>query len=271
MVRPVWFVNLLKKTFPNIKFIAKLTRVPLIGKFIDLLLFKGDSLFYLVNDKVIEINKSLPLQAEMVLPSEVAEYFVRKSSVIKVMNFCICRDANKCKDYPIDFGCLFLGEAANGINPELSRTMSQDEAIAYLKRCRDAGLIHLIGRNKLDTVWLNVKPGSKLLTICNCCSCCCLWRIIPDLKKSISHKVSRMPGIKITVSNQCAGCGRCTENVCFADAIHIINERAVISDNCKGCGRCIDVCARKAIVLTIDDKHFINEAINQIEFLVDVS
>jgi hypothetical protein len=90
------------------------------------------------------------------------------------MNTCLCRDAKQCKDYPIDLGCLFLGEAALGINPRLGRGVTKREALEHIRRCREAGLVHLIGRNKLDTVWLGVGPGDKLLTICHCCPCCCL-------------------------------------------------------------------------------------------------
>jgi ferredoxin len=269
MARPIWFVELLKKTFPNINFLAKLTKIPFIGKFIELLLFKGDSLFYLPSDKVIPIGESIENQSS-VIPSQVVDYFIENAGYIRVMNFCICRDSNNCKNYPIELGCMFLGEAARDINPKLSRELTKEEAFEHVRKCRDAGLIHLIGRNKLDTVWLNVKPGKKLLTICNCCECCCLWRIIPHLKSDISNKVHKMPGVEVSISDQCVGCGTCVD-VCFADAIHLQGNRAYINQNCKACGRCVDVCPRNAIKISVDTNKMVENSINKIKSLVDVS
>jgi len=67
MARPLWFVNLLKFTFPNIKLIAKLTRIPIIGKVFDLLLFEGDEIIYLTKDRIISINKEIEKQAKIEL------------------------------------------------------------------------------------------------------------------------------------------------------------------------------------------------------------
>jgi len=111
------------------------------------------------------------------------------------MNFCFCRDADQCKNHPIELGCLFLGKAVLGINPKLGGFVSKDDAMEHIKNCGEAGLVHLIGRYKLDKMWLNVRPGIQLLTICNCCPCCCLWKMLPDLNVHISRKITKMPGV----------------------------------------------------------------------------
>ena len=268
--RPLWFVELIKKTFPRVKLIAKLTKLPIIGRIIEHMLFEGDDIIYLMKDQVIQVNKPIEQEEEMVLPSQVVEYFIEKANYHWIMNFCICRASNKCKDYPIKLGCLFLGEATLGINPQLGRRVTKEEALEHVRRCREAGLVHMIGRNKLDSVWLNVSPGNKLLSICNCCPCCCLWRVLPDISPKIAAKINRMPGTKVKVNEQCIGCGTCI-NVCFVDAIRLINNRAVISDACRGCGRCITVCPQKAIELSIEDSQFIKKAIEKISPLVDVT
>ena len=271
MAKPLWYVEIIKKTFPNIKFIAKLTRVPILGKIFDLAMFEGDDIIYLTQDKVIPVNKEIQREADMALPSQVLEYFIEKANYHWVMNFCICRDSMHCKDYPIKLGCMFLGEAVLGINPYLGRRVSKEEALEHLKRCREAGLVQMVGRNKLDASWLGVKPGNKLLTICNCCPCCCLWRIAPVVNPKIGQKVKKMPGVNVKVTEKCIGCGTCTRSVCFVDAIHIVNKRSVISKECRGCGRCVDVCPQEAIELTIDDKLFVKKSIKRIETLVDVT
>ena len=162
MARPLWFVKLLKKTFPQIKLIAKLTRLPVMGKIIDDMLFEGDDILYLPKEQVIKVNEDLGKQEDVVLPSKIVEHFINESSHRRIINFCICRDSIKCEDYPIELGCLFLGEAAKGISPEISRVVTKEEALEHVKKCREAGLIQLIGRNKLDAVWLNVSPGEAV-------------------------------------------------------------------------------------------------------------
>jgi heterodisulfide reductase subunit A-like polyferredoxin len=81
--------------------------------------------------------------------------------------------------------------------------------------------------------------------------------------------VKRMPGVEVTVTEKCTGCGTCVKN-CFVNAIKVQNSHAVISDDCKGCGRCADLCPTNAIQVTINDKQFLQKTINRIESSVDV-
>ena len=271
MARPIWFVNLIKKYFPSRFTLARLTKVPVVGRVIDHGLFEGDDIIYLPKDSVIQINESVTCPEDMVLPSQLLEHFIEKATHHWIMNFCICRDASGCRDHPIDLGCLFLGEAVLGINPEFGRLTSKEEALAHVRRCRDAGLVHMIGRNKLDTVWLGVDPGHKLLTICNCCPCCCLWKMIPDIDPSIGRKITKMPTVSVAVREDCVGCGLCVEGVCFTDAIHMDDELAVIGDACRGCGRCVEICPADAIELSFDEDLFVRESIQRLSPLVDLS
>jgi ferredoxin len=271
MSRPLWFVELIKKTFPNRFLVAKATRVPLLGGLLDRWLFGGDDLIYLPADRVIQVNHPVDLPTEMVLPSQVVEHFIEQASTHWIMNACICRDASGCQDYAIDLGCLFLGQAAMGINPQLGRLVTKAEALEHVRRCREAGLVHLIGRNKLDTLWLGIGPGHKLLTICNCCPCCCLWRVLPHVAPRISAKVTRMPGVIVQVTERCIGCETCTQDVCFVDAIRLVDDRAVISDACQGCGRCVDVCPQRAIELSIEHGRFVEASVARIAPLIDLS
>jgi len=271
MARPLWFVKILKKTFPNIKFIAKLTNLPILRTLFDILLFKGDDIIYLAQDKVIQIDKSLGEYTDFVLPSQVLEYFVNKAKHHWIMNFCICRSSMDCKDYPIDLGCLFLGEAVLDINPQLGRLVTKEEALIHLKKCRDAGLVHMIGKNLLDKQWLGVKEGNKLLSVCNCDPCCCLWRVSSILAPKIGKKIQKMPGITIEVTEKCIGCGTCMKGICFVKAIHLIDNHAVISDECRGCGRCIEICPQNAIKLSIKDQEFVKKSIKRIDMIIDVT
>lgn len=269
MSRPVWLVDIIKKGFPTRFLLARLTRVPVLKRVMDYLFFENDDMIYLPKDTVVQVNQSVTTPGDMVLPSQVVDYFIEKANYHWVMNFCICRDSSACADYPLELGCLFLGEAAMKINPELGRKVTKEEALQHVKQCREAGLIHLIGRNKLDAVWLNVGPGNKLLTVCNCCPCCCLWRMLPDLAPDIGRKVTKMPGVTIAVTDRCVGCRTCSD-VCFVNAVNVVNNRAVINDECRGCGRCVDVCPQKALHISIDDQ-YVEKSIDRIAELVDIS
>jgi len=140
MSSPVWFVNLIIKTFSQIFTLAKLTHLPGLGRLIEYALFENDDIMYLPRDQVIPVNASLKSNDEFAVPSQIVEHFIEAASYHWVMDTCICRKASKCKDYSITLGCVFLGEAARDINPDLGRPVSSREALAHVRRCREAGL-----------------------------------------------------------------------------------------------------------------------------------
>jgi len=261
------FVKLLERFFPQRFKIAKLTHVPIVRWIVNKMVFDKNNLTYLTKDKIVEItiNKEIEPLENIVVPSKIVEYFIKKSSYRFIMDFCICRESMQCKNYPIELGCLFMGEAAKNIPKELGKSASKKEALAHVKKCREAGLVHLIGRDKLDETWLGVGSKIPLVTVCNCCECCCLWRMLPDLDSKLASTVKRMPGVRIKVNENCTGCGLCTKDVCFIEGIKIRDGVAVISDSCLACGRCAEVCPNNAIELVIEDKDFIKKTIKRVE------
>jgi ferredoxin len=271
MGRPLWFNELVKLIFPGRYLAARITKIPVLGELIDRRLFEGDDLIYLPMNQVITINEPLGGTEQLILPSQVVDHFIEKANVHWIMNSCICRDSNQCKNYPINFGCLYLGDAALGINPQMGRRVSKEEALEHVRLCQEAGLVHMIGRNKLDTVWLGVGPGTKLLTICNCCPCCCMWGVLPEVNAQINAKVNRMPGVTVSINDECIACELCLDNVCFVDAISVTDGYYHIDDICKGCGQCVVICPVEAIKITIQDDQFIEATLARISPLVDLS
>ncbi len=272
MSRPVWFVKIIQAAFPTrFRIAAAARRIPWFGKLVNRFLFEGDNVIYLPKDNLIRIHQPIAQPEESVLPSGIAAHFIEEANRLFIMDKCLCREADDCEDYPIDIGCLFMGEAVHQINPKLGHHATRDEAHAHLVRAREAGLVHMIGRNRLDNVWMGVEPFGKLLTICNCCPCCCLWRVLPDLPPEISKNVTAMPGVSVTVTDRCVGCGTCADDVCFVNAIRMTDGRAVTGEGCLGCGRCVEVCPTQAIELSVADDAFVASSIERLAPLVDVT
>ncbi len=227
---------------------------------------KDDDMIWMPNDSVIKINvgESINKEPDMIMPSKAVEYVIKNACHRVIMNFCVCREASQCKDYPIELGCIFLGDAARDIHPELGREATVDEALEVAARCREAGLVHCIGRSGLDPAWLDVGPPDKLFTICNCCPCCCITRTIP-FYPALGDGFTRMPGLKVTVTDACTGCGTCVEEACLFGAVTIEDDRAVINeDKCQACGRCASLCPSEAVEITIDDPDYLEKTIKRL-------
>jgi ferredoxin len=273
MATPMWFVNLIKRHFGLRYFGAEMTKWPILGPLMERALFNGhqtgDALFYLPKDRVL-VEQKIPIQENLAVPSVVVEHFINQANYIFLMDKCICREAAGCEDYDHGIGCIFLGEAVLDINPKLGSLVEKPTALAHIQKAREAGLVHLIGRDKIDAVWMGVSPSEKLMTICNCCPCCCLFRFLPNLAPKLQKKIERMPWVHVEITEDCIGCGKCAEDVCFIDAIKMIDGRAQIDEDCRGCGNCAEACPEEAIQVVIEDPEYITHAIQRLSEAVDV-
>jgi ferredoxin len=268
---PAWLPTLIKKAFPYRHQIARLSQIPLVAAVMHKTIFNGDDMIFLPRDRVV-VGQSVPRPGSTVLPSALVDHFIRTASQRWIMNFCICREGDNCQDYPHDLGCLFLGEAVLKINSSLGHLASIDEALAHAHRAAQLGLVHLIGRDRIDNLWTGASPFGRLMTICHCCPCCCLFRVLPNLDAVNRAKVVRMPGVSVWVdADECQGCGTCVQEGCFVGAIEMAGDTAQISDACRGCGRCVEACPHEAIHLAIADSDYLQTQIARISGLVDVA
>ena len=228
---------------------------------------KSDELVCLPNDKVV-IDQEIDSE-EMVLPTQIIEHFIDESSYRVIMNDCICRSSNGCKDFSQGFGCIFMGEAARGIHPNLCREASKEEAKEHIRKAQEKGMINLAGKASFDTLWLDLDDHKRLFTICSCCPCCCISIATPYLSPYLTKWFVKLPGAEVTVSDDCVGCGNCLD-VCVFGGIEMRNNKATILDTCMACGRCVSACKSGAIELNINDDSYVSNVIERLSNRVNI-
>ena len=88
-------------------------------------------------------------------------------------------------------------------------------------------------------------------TACGACVKACpksLIALVPYKKKHIVSCKNHLKGkqVKDACSIGCIACGMCEKN-CPFDAIHVIDDLAVMNEKCKDCGICAQKCPTSAI------------------------
>jgi len=213
----------------------------------------------LIGDRMISaaflpLNEDITLPESTVAPYRLLEELLRKSEVRFRFNHCICRDQENCSSYPHEPGCIFIGEAAAHINPQLGRRISVEEGLEQVRWAARLGLPGMVGHLWMDALSLGVfRKFDNFLVICFCCDCCCLLRT--DMLKAgagFHRAMKRLEGIEIEVTEACTGCGTCARS-CFMGAVRVEGGKAVHDESkCKACGRCAVVCPNGAVRLSFD-------------------
>ena len=275
-------VPIAKATFKFRFLMARLCqKIPPLAWIANKMFFEGDNMLVIPRDstvmetnligKEITLNTEIPISTDTVLPSHILKEIIEKSRNHVIMDSCLCRVSNDCKEYSHDLGCLFMGPGAKKIPSKLGKPVTPEEAIKHVDKCQKEGLVHIIGRNKLDSIWLNTGPKEELLTVCNCCPCCCLWKMAPDLPEKMGRSIGPMIGVELKFRDEnCSGCGKCTRDVCFVNAIFLEDGKAKIDNKkCKICGRCAEICPNNALKIEMT-KDAIEKTIDCVKTLVDV-
>jgi ferredoxin len=202
----------------------------------------------------IPINAEVAMPDSVALPSRILEEVLRRSSDIFILDECICRGLLKCKNHPADIGCMALGPAARRMHPSHGRFVTVDEGIAHVRRAAAAGLVASMAHVWIDPAAFWTVPFSRLMFICYCDDCCCLYRThMKHRGPALDRAYRRLPGISVTVDpDLCDGCGICVEH-CFVGEMTVSEGHAVVSPGCKGCGRCFEACPKGALRLEMED------------------
>ena len=212
----------------------------------------------------LPINQDIRLPENAPLPVELVDRFIEEASHRVIAAYCGCRRKFGCEGYPVELGCLLMGDSALEIERFGCREVGAEEARSHLRKAVAAGLVPVVGKARPDNLIFDVKDRKRLLTVCFCCECCCITRFtgLSPLER-LEPLFPRLQGISIEVTEACSGCGKCLD-ACYLQAIEISGGRAVIGEYCRACGRCASACPRRAIEIRIDDPDFLEKAYRRI-------
>ena len=193
--------------------------------------------------RAIPINETIP-DTRQVMPYEDILKVIDNFEYYAVSS-CPCshrhnldHDFKECKhelERCLHFDSLGRYTVENG----LGREITKEETLKILRMAADAGLVHGVSNTK-----------EKMDTICNCCSCCCLFL----------ESVVNMPGIlprghqpsnyiREIKEENCIVCGLCAR-LCPMKALEVNDKKLIFNpERCIGCGVCAHRCKQNASYL----------------------
>lgn len=253
--------KLAQKVLEMLGWFFKLSRLPLVSRHP---WFREDK----TDMRWLPINKDIEVPENAPMPLDLLDTLIEEASHRVIYTKCGCRATFQCSDYPIDIGCLLMGDSAMESPPSVSREVGVDEAKEHVRRAVEAGLVPVVGKARIDNMLFGIKERGRLLTVCLCCECCCITRYTRYAPaETLESLFPRLNGISIEVTDDCKGCGKCVEH-CYVETMKVVDGRAVIGDLCRACGRCSVVCPNRAIKVSIDDPEFLEKARDRIRAYV---
>ncbi len=216
----------------------------------------------------LPINQDIQMPENAPMPLELLYRVIEEASHRVIIDYCGCRRGFSCEHYPVDVGCLMMGDSALEIRKFPGREVGVDEAKAHALRAVEAGLVPVVGKARLDNFIFGVKDRGKLFTTCFCCECCCVTRYTAlNSADQLDGIFPRLEGVSLEVTDLCKGCGKCVDH-CYIGAIEIVDKRAVLGEYCRACGRCASVCPQNAIEIRIEDPEFLEKTYETIRSYV---
>lgn len=237
-LRKMWY-SLMVSLWPLGNVWKKLARMPMLDRTLGPLLWNERNL----DATYIPVGEAVEIQPGSFIPYQVIADFTELASNRFILNRCLCRSAFKCRNYPQEIGCVFLGDAAAEIDTAFGRAVTAGEALAHVERARNQGLLPSMIHGSFDASLFGIDYR-KMLAVCFCCNCCCAFR--SDMRGgpvAYRDRIMRLPGLVMATEGGCSRCRAC-EDACFLGAIKLGVEGPEFAEFCKGCGRCADVCPR---------------------------
>jgi len=208
-------------------------------------------------NKTIENNTKIMPYEEIVKIIENFEYYTVATCACRQRRRLDPKYEDNCKhetENCLHFDLLGKYKVQNGIGREITK----EETLEILKRAADAGLIHGVS-NSLE----------KMDTICNCCSCCCLFfEKLAKFPEIIGHERSNF--IRKIDEEKCITCGLCVKN-CAMGALELKDDSISFNPKlCLGCGACVHKCPENALILVRreDERSYPRDQREQVSLLL---
>src|SRR5450759_2755413 len=212
----------------------------------------------------LPINEDIEMPESAPLPVALLDRFIEEASHRIITDYCGCRKGFKCKHYPVEIGCLLMGDSAPEAKNFPFREVGVEEAKAHARKAVEAGLVPIVGKARVDNFIFRIKDRGRLLTVCFCCECCCVTRFSAYAPVGyVEPTLRKLDGIEIEVTDACKGCKKCVDR-CYTQAITVTDGKAVISDYCRACGRCALTCPNGVIEVRITDPDFLEKSYERI-------
>jgi len=205
---------------------------------------------------LVPLNRDLDYQGKVpgaVTPISMVRKAIEESSYRMIMDKCMCRDCHTCKNYPIELGCIMLGEACRKmVSSGVGHYATVEEAVGHLERAAQLGMVAGCAWAEIEALAMGISPQQhdRYVEICLCCPCCCL--ALHQMKKLMSVPVMkdrfRSVGWRACGTDDCITCGQCVD-ICPMEAIELRGKGISVSDECIGCGLCAFKCPEQAIAM----------------------
>lgn len=216
----------------------------------------------------LPINQDIEMPENAPMPLELLDRFIEEASHRALFDYCGCRKGFQCEHYPVEIGCLLMGDSSIEAKRFPFREVGVEEAKEHARKAAAAGLVPIVGKARADNFIFKIKDRSRLLTVCFCCECCCVSRLTAlGPARFLDPIQPKLESISLTVTDKCKGCGKCAEH-CYINAITIVDGVAVMNEYCRACGRCATFCPNNAISISITDPEFLDKARERIRSYV---
>jgi NAD-dependent dihydropyrimidine dehydrogenase PreA subunit len=201
---------------------------------------------------IFPINRDLNYEGQndsVVIPIDLVKKAIKESSYRVLKHKCFCRDGCGCKNYPIEQGCIMIGEGCRTMVARgTARPVTIEEALNHLETGAKHGLVCLTMWVGMEMVMLGIpeEDHGKIIEVCFCCPCCCQGlRFFKYYDKKFMSRW-RSIGWGPVCNDDCTQCGICAD-ACPMKAITIGKDGFSINEKCIGCGICAFNCPDKAL------------------------
>jgi Pyruvate/2-oxoacid:ferredoxin oxidoreductase delta subunit len=181
---------------------------------------------------------------EQVIPYKRARSIIMHNPDRIAVLDCPCRVSRQHPCLPLDV-CLIVGDPFASFirehQPERSRWITPDEAVAILKAEDDRGHVH-------HAFFKDAMLG-RFYAICNCCECCCGAM---QAQRNGTPMLAASGYVSVLDPELCIGCGDCNSYCQFGALELSAGVNHVIYDKCMGCGVCTSKCEQGALSLVRD-------------------